>query len=72
MATLLLLDDNVTYKAVSLQGEPSWTVELFDDGTAGLTLDTLVLEGATSATILSKGLIGGNVSLGQLVEYPMI
>jgi hypothetical protein len=70
MATLFLVDDNVTYKAVELQGESSWTVELFDNGTAGLTVDFLGLVVATSVTVVSKGLAGGNVSLGQLAEVP--
>ena len=70
MATLFLVDDNVTYKAVDLQGESSWTVELVDNGTAGLTVDFLGLEVATSVTVVSKGPVGGDVSLGQLAEVP--
>jgi hypothetical protein len=68
MSVLFLQGDGYTYHGIDLTGESSLTILLEDNGTAGLTLDYLVLSGTTSVTIGSGGDPGGYNALHQLAD----
>ena len=68
MSVLFLQGDGYTYDGIDLTGESSLTISLEDNGTAGLTLDYLVLSGTTSVTIRSGGDPGGYNALHQLAD----
>jgi len=68
MSVLFLQGDGYTYDGIDLTGESSLTISLEDNGTAGLTLDYLVLSGTTSVSIKSFGDAGGYNALHQLAD----
>jgi hypothetical protein len=68
MSVLFLQGDGYTYDGIDLTGESSLTISLEDNGTAGLSLDYLVLSGTTSVSIKSFGDAGGYNALHQLAD----
>jgi hypothetical protein len=68
MGHLILFGDGITYPSFDLVGESSLAISIDDTGTAGLSLNSLYLNGTTSVSIVSGGDSGGNDELLQLTE----